>query len=229
MCMLKTAGIIGGMGAAATVDIFNKIVCQTKALKDQEHIPLLIDNNTQIPDRTDFLLGKGPSPLDTLLASAQKLINMGADYLALACNTSHFFYSDLSSLVSVKILNTVEETANEASRLNLRKIALLGTNGFVQHVNYRNYFERHGMEVVIPNSTGQQTVNDLIYHGIKAQRYDIDVSQFKNVLDDMMEDGVQSFALSCSELPIAFSLSNINYPSTQVLTAVLSPLPKEHN
>ncbi len=58
MNILKTIGILGGMGPQATVSLFQKIIDRKQALCDQEHIPLLIDNNTAIPDRTDYILGK---------------------------------------------------------------------------------------------------------------------------------------------------------------------------
>ena len=44
----KIVGIIGGMGPLATADLFKKIVLNTKANIDQEHIKVLIDNNTDI-------------------------------------------------------------------------------------------------------------------------------------------------------------------------------------
>ena len=57
--MKKTLGIIGGMGPLATADLFKKIVEHTEASCDQEHIHILIDNNTNIPDRTKALLDGG--------------------------------------------------------------------------------------------------------------------------------------------------------------------------
>ncbi|WP_338689828.1 hypothetical protein QJR36_09400 [Paraclostridium sordellii] len=60
---MKTVGIIGGMGTLATIDLFNKIVIETNAKSDKEHIHILIDNNTQIPDRTSFILGKEKTQL----------------------------------------------------------------------------------------------------------------------------------------------------------------------
>lgn len=54
----KTIGIIGGMGPLATTDLFRKIVVNTKANTDQEHLRILIDNNTNIPDRTAYIIGK---------------------------------------------------------------------------------------------------------------------------------------------------------------------------
>ena len=48
----KTLGIVGGMGPAATVDLFGKVVAQTKASCDQDHIHILIDNDPSVPDRS---------------------------------------------------------------------------------------------------------------------------------------------------------------------------------
>ena len=210
--MIKTAGIIGGMGSAATVDLFKKIVNHTKASKDQEHIPLIIDNNTQIPDRTDFLFGRGSNPLGSLMNSAHKLIKMGADFLVMACNTSHYFYDEIAASVDVKVINIVEETANEAAKLKINNIAILGTIGFLQHVNYMKYYIRLGINVIIPQPNEQEVINDLIYKGIKAKKQDIDISKFLSVLDKLTDDGVEYVALSCTELPIAFSDYNIKYP-----------------
>ena len=50
--MKKTIGIIGGMGPMATVDLMKKVILATDAREDQDHIPILVDNNTDIPDRT---------------------------------------------------------------------------------------------------------------------------------------------------------------------------------
>ncbi|EGE0733444.1 aspartate racemase, partial [Escherichia coli] len=49
-------GVLGGMGPAATVDLFNKFVTFTAAQCDQEHIPLIISSIPDIPDRTDALM-----------------------------------------------------------------------------------------------------------------------------------------------------------------------------
>lgn len=47
--MSKTIGILGGMGPAATIDLFQKIVMNTQAKIDQEHLRIIIYNNPKIP------------------------------------------------------------------------------------------------------------------------------------------------------------------------------------
>ena len=84
----KTIGIIGGMGPLATADLFEKIVGHTKAACDQEHLHVVIDSNTNIPDRTAALLHGGADPLPELTGSARRLEAMGADVLIMPCNTA---------------------------------------------------------------------------------------------------------------------------------------------
>lgn len=54
----KTLGILGGLGPLATVYFANMLVQMTEAKKDQDHIPMIILNDAQIPDRTAFILGE---------------------------------------------------------------------------------------------------------------------------------------------------------------------------
>ena len=58
--MKKTVGIIGGMGPAATCDLMEKIIALTKASRDQDHLHIITDCNTAIPDRTEAILRGGP-------------------------------------------------------------------------------------------------------------------------------------------------------------------------
>lgn len=211
MINYKTVGIIGGMGAISTVDIFQKIVILTDAKNDQEHIPILIDNNTKIPDRTAFLLNKGISPRNYLINSANRLKLYGADILLLACNTAHYFLSDIKSVVNCPIINTIKETAIEAANKGIKRIGILGTEGFMRFVEFKSIYNNLNIDVFCPSPEEQKHINDLIYNGIKEQDFNIDLSSFLNVLKRMSSIGVESFALSCTELPIAFSHFNINY------------------
>ena len=66
----KKMGVIGGMGPLATMDFATKVVRFTEASCDQEHIPMIIDNRIQIPDRTNYILNGTNSPLSELIACA---------------------------------------------------------------------------------------------------------------------------------------------------------------
>ena len=57
--MNPVIGIIGGMGPLATCDLMDKIIRFTDAQKDQDHIRICVDSNTNIPDRTTAILHHG--------------------------------------------------------------------------------------------------------------------------------------------------------------------------
>lgn len=51
--MVKTIGILGGMGPYATIDLFQKIVSNTPAKIEQDHHQIIIYNNPIIPSRME--------------------------------------------------------------------------------------------------------------------------------------------------------------------------------
>ncbi len=77
----KTVGVIGGLGPVATLDFFDRILKRTRAINEQDHLRLIIDNNTKIPDRNAHSRGEGPSPADALAASARGLEQAGAEVI----------------------------------------------------------------------------------------------------------------------------------------------------
>lgn len=125
----KVIGILGGMGPAATVDIFNRIVNLTPATIDQEHIRIIIDNNPHIPSRVAAILGEDTSPLPTMVEMAQGLQKMGADFIIIPCNTASFYIENLRKKVDIPVFSIVEETTKWLleKRPQVRIVGLLAT------------------------------------------------------------------------------------------------------
>ena len=72
-------GVIGGMGPQAMLLFCQKIVDLTDARSAQAHLPMLILNDTQMPDRTAALLSGETQPVhDRLLADGRTLEAWGA-------------------------------------------------------------------------------------------------------------------------------------------------------
>ena len=46
---MRKIGVLGGMGPEATILFQRRLVKVVPAKEDQDHIPLLIDMNTQVP------------------------------------------------------------------------------------------------------------------------------------------------------------------------------------
>lgn len=220
--MKKQVGIIGGMGPLATCDLMKKVIELTDAHSDQEHIHIYVDCNTQIPDRTAAILGKGPDPVPQMVRSAVKLQAMGADALIMPCNTAHYFYDRITPFVDIPILHMPQETAKEAKRQGIHTVGLLATDGTIQSGVYKKAFDGEGISVVTPSEEGQKAVMELIYDGIKGGNYKLDLTAFYRILDDLLSRGAETLILGCTELPIAFQVFSIDKPNidpTSVLAA----------
>lgn len=218
--MSKTIGIIGGMGPLATCDLFRKIIEVTDAGCDQEHIRVCIDNNTQIPDRTAAILGRGISPVEEMVKSARRLRDMGANVLIMPCNTAHYFYKDVSESVEIPVLNMIEETAAAIQKKGMQHVGLLATDGTIQSGVYADVFKKMNITATVPSREGQKAVMDVIYKGVKAGNYQIDLTDFYRAVEELLDAGAETLVLGCTELPVAFQEFHIDKPfvdPTQVL------------
>ena len=200
----KILGIIGGMGPMATADLFIKIIEMTDADCDGGHLHILIDNNTDIPDRTQSILSGSDAPLRFMAESAERLMAQGADILVIPCHTAHYYYDALQRLCRVPILNMLGVLAQAARSAGYRQLGLLATDGVVQSGIYDSAFHGTGIELIYPDPEGQEALMRLIYRQVKAGQ-PADVSALEPCLDGMASRGVEAFILGCTELPLVFS------------------------
>lgn len=220
--MGKTIGIVGGMGPLAGADLFLKITRLTSAATDQEHLHILLDSNTAIPDRTAAILQGGPSPLPQLLQSCRRLEEAGAELLLLACNTAHYYYDELQPSIRGTLLHMPRETARFCRRAGYRRAALLATDGTAQSGVYARELAREGVEQLLPGPQDQAFVMSLIYGYVKAGREDMPAQPLLDALTRLERAGAEAFILGCTELPLAFERLGLLTPRTLDPTNILA-------
>lgn len=209
--MSKVLGIIGGMGPLATAQLFTDVVLNTKANKDQDHIHILIDNNTQIPSRPEYILDNTKEdPRDQLILSGKRLEDMGAEFLAMPCNTAHYFYEDIKNEVNIPFINMIEETMNyiRAEYPQVKKIGILSTVGTIKAKIYDQVFDMASIEIINPSEVYQSHVNDLIA-GVKAGKNFDDLNDFMDTIGHLKDFGAQLFIAGCTEISVALKTYDI--------------------
>lgn len=194
-------GIIGGMGPLATVDLFDKIVRLTEAEKDQEHLPIVIVNTPEVPDRTKAILEGGSDPTPYLMDAALRLKAAGADFLIVPCNNSHHFLEKLS--LPLPLLSMIEVTADRLKDEGVKVAAILATSGTLASDLYQKALAARGIKSVAPDSVAQKEVMKVIYDVIKAGRFDYDPTPLQKIIADLEEKGATRLILGCTELPLA--------------------------
>lgn len=197
-----TLGILGGLGPMSSVYFYEMLTAHTRAVKDQQHLNIIISSRASTPDRTDYILGRSDeSPLPTMIDEAQRLERAGADILAIPCNTAHCFYQGICDSVNIPILSIIRMTVEFCRSLGLKKVGLLATEGTVSSRAYENALKDAGIECAIPSAYGQATVSEIIYGQIK-KGLSPDIDAFLETVDELRKDGCERMILGCTELSL---------------------------
>lgn len=201
---MNILGVMGGMGPMATVDFLRKVVANTEAASDRDHIHTLTESRCTIPDRTDYITGSGENPLDELVDTALKLQEMGAEVIVMPCNTAHYFYEEIKRNLKVKFINMVEETAKAI--LGEERVGLLATMGTYHAKIYEKAFKKYDIPVVQPPEEIKEITSNLIY-SVKGGRYKPEEHRedVEEILAWFRNEKIDTVILGCSELPLVFN------------------------
>jgi len=217
---MKTIGIIGGMGPMAGLDLHRKIIEETVARTDQEHLDVVhVSFPGAVTDRTDWLLeGTGRHPAHGMLEMVNRLALLRVSVAGVPCNTAHVHpilglvrFAVREAKLDLLVLDMIAETVRtiQTDAPDIARVGLLATTGTVRSGVYAQRLARAGLEVVVPDAVGQGTVHNAIYdpvHGIKANM-DAVGEHARAVLvtaaGQLVERGAQALILGCTELPLA--------------------------
>ena len=157
-------GVIGGMGPLATVSFYERVVLNTAAKCDNEHIDMVVLSHASMPDRTKCIIeNKGEEFLEVIKKDFKILEDIGVEAVAIPCNTSHYFFDEFKKFTSLRIINMIEETILEVKKRGIEKIAVFGTLGTLNSKVYEKYANQHGLLVKEVSPEDKQAVMDIIY------------------------------------------------------------------
>ena len=74
-------GILGGMGPLATADFFTKLIAETPADREEDHVPVLLLSDPRIPPRPPAILQRAESPLPVLRLLRDRLVAAVDEFL----------------------------------------------------------------------------------------------------------------------------------------------------
>ncbi|WP_144142735.1 amino acid racemase [Paraburkholderia sp. BCC1884] len=218
-------GVVGGLGPAATVDFMAKLVRNTPAACDQDHLKVMVEQNPQIPDRTAALLDDGADPTLALYAACRTLEDGGADLIAIPCNTAHAFVERIQPSLGIPIVNMLTCTADYLRDTfpGLREIGVLATSGTLASCVYQQSLEARGFAQITPSASAQARLMNAIYgpKGVKAGYTAGECADDLAVaVNDLVAQGVQVIVLGCTELPLLARDATLACPGGLVVRLV---------
>ena len=224
--MAKVIGILGGMGPEATLDCFGKIIKNTPAKTDREHIRVVIDSNPGIPDRIAAILSDGESPVPALVAGCRGLEKAGADFIIIPCVTVHFFLPQIQAGSPLPVLSIIDAVAEVIQRdfHETKTVGLLGTVATVESGLFQKRLARETIDTLVPDSAQQSKIVAAI-KDIKDTRPSRTQSEITNdlieaarSLIDRKPDGADAIIAGCTEIPLALGQEHLPVPYFDSLT-----------
>ncbi len=238
--LLKTIGIVGGVGSYAGIDLARKIFDLTIVKCDQDHLPVsLLSLPHKIVDRTEFLLGQvKENPGISISEIIQHLHACGASVVGIPCNTAHAkpIFDEIEKRIpqGVILINMLDELARFIKEYfpNYKDIGVLSTSGSFKTGLYKDYLSEYGLNAIhVTEEIQENYIHPAIYnedYGIKV--YSDPVSERAKInlhigIDHLISKGVQAIVLGCTELPLALKGKRIKgiplIDPTQVLARSL--------
>jgi len=198
-------GVIGGMGPAATADFFAKLIEETPAACDEDHIPTLIVSDPRLPGRPAAILEDGPSPLPALLAIRGKLLAAGATMLAMPCNTAHYWYDDLARDCPVPFVSIVEASCDAVATIAKpgSPIGLVGTRATLAAGIFDRQLRARGYSVLLPSAAQLAEVILPSISRVKEGKAQEAGRVLAPAVQALLDRGAAAVILACTETPVA--------------------------
>lgn len=209
--MSKLLGVLGGMGPLATVDFLQKLIEETPARRDQEHIPVIAYSVPQIPERPPAITGKGESPLPQMLEGIHTLKRAGATAIAIACNTAHYWYDDLVAQGGLPIIHMADAACAALGDPAAQRVGLMATDGTLAAGFYQSRLKSRGVECLLSTADDQRMLVLPAIEHVKRTELAQAHALVSRAAQHLLAQGAQAIIIGCTELPLA-----IEYQSSAI-------------
>jgi aspartate racemase len=149
-----------------------------------------------------------------MLASAEKLKAIGADFLICPDNTIHQALPGVLARAPLPWLHIAEVVAAEAVRRKHRTIGITGTRWLTDSEVYPTALAAHGLGFVRPSEAERLEVNriimdELVCGVLKPEQ----VTTLQGVIQRLKDAGCDAVVLGCTELPLILNDRNSPLPT----------------
>lgn len=202
----KVLGVIGGMGPVATVAFLARLQALTPATCDEDHIRVLADIHPRIPNRH-----AEPEAAGTEIGRiAARLVAMGAEVLAMPCNTAHA-HADRIRAAGVPFIDMVAETVKVVADAGGRRVGVLATPG--GEALYVAALMAAGLTPVVLEGQDRAAFMDAIF-GVKGGETEGSRAEMIRLARALESAGADCLIGGCTEVPLLLKADDVTIPLT---------------
>jgi aspartate racemase len=158
--------------------------------------------------------GDWPGVGELMLASADKLAAIGADFLIRPDNTIHQALGFVEPRSPRPWLHIAEVVAERAAERGLRRLGLTGTRWLVDGEVYPERLAAHGIEWLRPTDAERDEIDRIIFDELVRGVFEpTAVACFQRVMGRMKDAGCDGVVLGCTEIPLIMNDANSPLPT----------------
>jgi len=151
---------------------------------------------------------------DMMLASAEKLKKVGADFLICPDNTIHQAMPHVLPRSPLPWLHIAECVAEQAQQRGFKRIAITGTKWLTESEVYPGKLKARDLDFLRPTEAEREEINriimdELVYGVFKPEG----IAYFQKVIARLKGDGCDAVVLGCTEIPLILSDANSPLPT----------------
>lgn len=210
MVNTRTVGLVGGLGPESTIDYYRRIL-ELWQTEDAGSAPSVMIHSLDVTRGIELVRHDRAGLAEYLLSSLDRLARAGCDFAALAANTPHIVFDELEARSPLPLLSIVEACADEARRLGLRRVGLLGTGFTMDAGFYPAVFAKLGIEVIVPGEADRGWLHERylgeLLKGVFADETRDSVTLLVRRLVE--ERQVEAVVLAGTELPLLLNAPSI--------------------
>ena len=214
--MSRVLGVLGGMGPAATVAFLTRVQALTPAEGDADHIRVVMDLNPQVPDRN-----KTPRKAEAVLGEmAERLKAMGAEVLAMPCNTAHGQAAGIRR-AGLPFIDMIAETTAAAKATGAEWVGVLATPG--GEALYRAALREQGLSLMTLDGADRDVFMDCVYGVKRGDTGERARAEMRRLAALLATGGAGAIIAGCTEVPLLLRQDDVDTPlvdSAEVLARV---------
>ncbi|QQK74754.1 amino acid racemase [Salicibibacter cibarius] len=211
---MKRAGIVGGLGPESTVDYYQSFIhMYQENVSSNKVLPELFINSINMYNIFHYI---SENQMDELVnyvgGAAQKLEEIGADFVIIAANTPHIVFDEVREQVNVPMISIVEATYAKADERGLQNVGLLGTKFTMEHDFFKKPFLASDKKIVVPTEHEQAFLHEKIVDELENGIVKQDTKDaFLKIINRMIgEENLDGLILGCTELPMILNKDDVD-------------------
>ena len=219
---MKTIGLLGGMSWESSIHYEELINTEVRSRLGGSHSADLFLRSYDFAEIERFQeQGDWTAAGKILAEDAKKLVDVGAEVIAMCTNTMHIVADVVEEAIGdATFVHLGDETAKAVRSEDLHTVGLLGTRFTMEQDFYRERLEQHGLTVLTPTESDRTVVHDIIYNELVLGELNRESREdFLDVIDRLGTSGAQGVIAGCTEIELLVTADDVflpYFPTTEI-------------